>query len=168
MHMTSRCIMCSDVDFLCKCLNLLYVIKGDDFLWPGPHSFLTCVCLTLSHFGFLFLKEPTLSLFFCPLITWCLLQYIRDQTPGGIAAKHRCGMHQVHWLGGVLREGVWRRFRTRPPGRDKISWHLLYARNLHPLLWVEHIHYFFKNLKCSLIILLKKKKSLASLFFYKN
>lgn len=52
---------------------------------------------------------------------------------------------------------------------EQISWHLLYARKLHPLLWVEHIHYFFKNLKCSLIILFKKKKkSLASLFFYKN
>lgn len=91
--------------------------------WPATASLRVCVPHAVALWFSFSQRTHTLSFFFCPLITWCLLQYIRDQTPEGIAAKHRCGMHQVHWLGGgVLREGVRRRFRTRTPGRaDKLA-----------------------------------------------
>lgn len=128
------------------------------------NSFLTCVCvcLTLSHFGFLFLKEPTLSLFFfVPSLHGVYCSTLEIKPPGesqpNIAAA--CTKF-IDWEEECCERECG---EGSGPGRqaEQISWHLLYARNLHPLLWVEHIHYFifFKETSsCSLIILFIKKK----------
>lgn len=46
MHIMTPCIMCSnDVDFLCKCLNLLYLIKELILCDLTTHSWHLCtVC----------------------------------------------------------------------------------------------------------------------------
>lgn len=173
MHMTSRCIMCSDVDFLCKCLNLLYVIKGDDFLWPGPQQ-LPYVCVCVPHAVALWFsfsqRTHTLSFFFVPSLHGVYCSTLEIKPPGesqpNIAAA--CTKF-IDWEEECCERECG---EGSGPGRqaEQISWHLLYARNLHPLLWVEHIHYFifFKETSSAVwlfYLLKKKKKSLASSFF---
>lgn len=146
MHMTSRCIMCSDVDFLCKCLNLLYVIKGADFLWPSR-----TLSLDIRRTLVIFLLKGTNT----PLITWCLLQYIRHQT------QTRGGGSQPNITAACTKFIDWevecckREFRqgsvTGTPGRADLLAPSFKPQNVIPSLYEAHLYqYFFRGLKCSL------------------
>lgn len=91
--------------------------------WPATASLRVCVPHAVALWFSFSQRTHTLSLFFVPSLHGVYCSTLEIKPPGGIAAKHRCGMHQVHWLGGgVLQEGVWRTFRTRTPIRaDKLA-----------------------------------------------
>lgn len=126
MHIKSRCIMCSDVDFLYKCLNLLYLIK--ELILCDSTTQLSYVCHKPSYFFFPLMSNETHCFFPSLHDVYCSTIAIKS---GGMAAAHRSGMHKVHSLLGSAAIGSLEKIQdhserlSRGQQAGQICWHLL-------------------------------------------
>lgn len=111
--------------------------------WPATASLRVCVPHAVALWFSFSQRTHTLTFFFVPSLHGVYCSTLEIKPPGesqpNIAAA--CTKF-IDWEEECCERECG---EGSGPGRqaEQISWHLLYARKLHPLLWVEHIHFYF-------------------------